>query len=361
MRSGGAVGAVLLAVFAVGCQTSPKVVFSIPVTRDYQDLPAVSVEEAARTVAEARRAGAAHSAPYEYYSAEQYLETARRQKGAAARDYASLAKSMAEAALRREPAMEQAEAPSAPGSEQAARAEFDRLHARYLELDKDKAIEVAPVLYARLTAELSRAEHALGGGGKGWKEAARLLPLAATDIDTLLWQDTDGDGVPDMLDGAPFDAEDVDGFQDEDGVPDPDNDNDGIPDVIDKAPNAPETRNRYHDDDGAPDELPQLESIYFAEGSTQLSADAQGYLRGLRELLAEWPELRLRIQGYADNIHSETYSMEVSQRRAQEVLRYMTGLGIPAERIVATYHGALPGAAANADAAAGNRVDLILE
>ncbi len=52
--------------------------------------------------------------------------------------------------------------------------------------------------------------------------------------------DNDGDGIPDVKDKCPNEAEDVDDFQDADGCPDPDNDNDGIPDINDACPNAPE-------------------------------------------------------------------------------------------------------------------------
>ncbi|HEX7972055.1 MAG TPA: OmpA family protein, partial [Thiobacillus sp.] len=51
--------------------------------------------------------------------------------------------------------------------------------------------------------------------------------------------DNDGDGIPDDLDRCPLDPEDTDGFQDEDGCPDPDNDGDGIVDKVDACPNAP--------------------------------------------------------------------------------------------------------------------------
>jgi len=40
--------------------------------------------------------------------------------------------------------------------------------------------------------------------------------------------DTDGDGIPDQLDKCPKEPEDFDGFEDEDGCPEPDNDGDGI-------------------------------------------------------------------------------------------------------------------------------------
>jgi len=51
--------------------------------------------------------------------------------------------------------------------------------------------------------------------------------------------DRDGDGIPNDRDKCPDDPEDLDGFQDDDGCPDPDNDNDGVPDVEDQCPNEP--------------------------------------------------------------------------------------------------------------------------
>ncbi len=65
--------------------------------------------------------------------------------------------------------------------------------------------------------------------------------------------DTDGDGIIDKVDGCPTEAEDPDGYQDEDGCPDPDNDADGILDVDDKCPNEPENINGYQDEDGCPE------------------------------------------------------------------------------------------------------------
>ncbi|GAC1351453.1 MAG: hypothetical protein NVSMB1_04640 [Polyangiales bacterium] len=65
--------------------------------------------------------------------------------------------------------------------------------------------------------------------------------------------DRDGDGIKDDVDKCPDDPEDRDGFQDEDGCPDPDNDQDGILDKNDACPNDPETKNGIADEDGCPD------------------------------------------------------------------------------------------------------------
>jgi outer membrane protein OmpA-like peptidoglycan-associated protein len=65
--------------------------------------------------------------------------------------------------------------------------------------------------------------------------------------------DRDGDGIPDSFDVCPDEAEDKDGFQDEDGCPDPDNDADGIPDAKDRCPNDPEDKDGFQDEDGCPE------------------------------------------------------------------------------------------------------------
>ncbi len=55
------------------------------------------------------------------------------------------------------------------------------------------------------------------------------------------WQprigDLDEDGVSGARDQCPYLPEDLDGFEDDDGCPDPDNDQDGIPDDEDQCPN----------------------------------------------------------------------------------------------------------------------------
>jgi OOP family OmpA-OmpF porin len=65
--------------------------------------------------------------------------------------------------------------------------------------------------------------------------------------------DNDGDGVPDASDKCAMEPEDKDGFQDDDGCPEADNDSDGLPDSADKCPNDPEDKDGFQDDDGCPD------------------------------------------------------------------------------------------------------------
>ncbi|HEX3764799.1 MAG TPA: thrombospondin type 3 repeat-containing protein [Kofleriaceae bacterium] len=93
-----------------------------------------------------------------------------------------------------------------------------------------------------------------GGGagvikGIGAPEARFFLSIGlAPDI-----ADSDGDGIPNHRDRCPLVPEDRDGFEDEDGCPDPDNDHDGIPDAEDRCPNQREDIDGFEDEDGCPD------------------------------------------------------------------------------------------------------------
>ncbi len=65
--------------------------------------------------------------------------------------------------------------------------------------------------------------------------------------------DRDGDGIRDDLDRCPDDPEDFDQFEDGDGCPELDNDRDQILDVDDLCPLVPEDFDGFDDQDGCPD------------------------------------------------------------------------------------------------------------
>jgi len=65
--------------------------------------------------------------------------------------------------------------------------------------------------------------------------------------------DADADGVADENDNCLTLPEDLDGFQDTDGCPDPDNDEDGFLDDRDECPSEAEDFDSFKDGDGCPD------------------------------------------------------------------------------------------------------------
>lgn len=94
-----------------------------------------------------------------------------------------------------------------------------------------------------------------GGGGflDGYGNTSVSAFLGVRYLPPMGPKDSDLDGIIDDLDACPFDPEDYDGFQDQDGCPDPDNDQDGILDIRDQCPNDPEDFDNFEDVDGCPD------------------------------------------------------------------------------------------------------------
>jgi outer membrane protein OmpA-like peptidoglycan-associated protein len=118
------------------------------------------------------------------------------------------------------------------------------------------ATETTPVealLGAKLVTDYGVTISAAGGGGivsgVGAPEFRSLIGISWADRVT----DFDRDGIPNRDDRCPRLPEDVDGFEDEDGCPDPDNDADTIPDTADACPDNPEDLDGFEDEDGCPD------------------------------------------------------------------------------------------------------------
>ena len=86
-------------------------------------------------------------------------------------------------------------------------------------------------------------------------------------------KDPDKDGIMGDADQCPTEAEDADGFEDENGCPDPDNDNDTVLDASDQCPTDAEDADGFKDDDGCPDQDNDGDGI--ADGTDQCPAEAE--------------------------------------------------------------------------------------
>lgn len=131
-------------------------------------------------------------------------------------------------------------------------------------LDADFAVLAGPGVLVRLTDDLTlrgewRGVLNVGGfGGRpdlGEQENVLLngMLMAGFGYHPSGPADADKDGVADDADACVSAAEDLDGFEDLDGCPDPDNDGDGLLDGEDRCPDAVEDLDGFQDDDGCPD------------------------------------------------------------------------------------------------------------
>jgi outer membrane protein OmpA-like peptidoglycan-associated protein len=155
--------------------------------------------------------------------------------------------------------------------------------------------------------------------------------------------DRDGDGIPDELDKCPDEPEDKDGFEDEDGCPDPDNDKDGIPDTADACPNEPETVNGFQDEDGCPDSAPIVvkenrilltEKVLFDSSRARVNAEGRPSLAAVFNLWKQHPEWDyLVVDGYADRRGPDGFNLWLSHLRAERAIRVLVEMGFPAEKL----------------------------
>jgi outer membrane protein OmpA-like peptidoglycan-associated protein len=213
---------------------------------------------------------------------------------------------------------------------------------------------------------LEREEVAVEDGdrdGDGLPDSEDACPDDAEDFDGFEDEDgcpdldNDGDGITDADDKCPNEAEDFDGFEDTDGCPEPDNDGDGLCDPwvaekgmaskyaatckgSDKCPDHPETINEYKDDDGCPDQVPvqpkktfTLDGINFKSGSAEITEDSYPSLRQVVDQLEAFPESKFTITGYTDNRGNAAKNKQLSLDRANSVKAFLVENGIGASRL----------------------------
>jgi len=193
--------------------------------------------------------------------------------------------------------------------------------------------------------------------------------------------DTDGDGLPDYKDKCPTEAGDIalegcpdrdkDGVADkDDACPDtpglkelkgcPDTDGDGVIDSDDKCPDTPkgykvDKKGCPVDTDGdgvvdgedacptvaGPAEnkgcpIPEIKfnTIHFDFDKYKLRSEAKAGLDEVIKVLKEKPDVEIELSGFADEVGTEKYNMELSEKRAKEARKYLIDNGIAPERIV---------------------------
>ncbi len=187
--------------------------------------------------------------------------------------------------------------------------------------------------------------------GDGLNDSVDLCVAEPEDADGQ----ADGDGCPDpdddldgVLDGddrCRIDPEDRDGFQDEDGCPDPDNDGDSIMDEDDRCPDEPGPA----DEEGCPRVYQDVEvttthirihqKIHFAHDRSRIRPDSFTILDTVVQVLTDYRDITLEIQGHTDSSGRDRYNMRLSRARASAVREYLVRKGIDPERLTSNGYG----------------------
>ncbi|HEY8091205.1 MAG TPA: OmpA family protein, partial [Polyangiaceae bacterium] len=156
------------------------------------------------------------------------------------------------------------------------------------------------------------------------------------------------DGIADTADKCPNEAEDLDGFQDEDGCPDPDNDDDKVVDLEDFCPNTPGVPGG--DKPGCPKknslivvtehEIRITQQIQFEFNKAVIRPGISfKILDEVAEVLGANPKISIEVQGHTDNVGGDAYNMGLSQRRADSVRSYLVSKGISPARLISKGYG----------------------
>jgi peptidoglycan-associated lipoprotein len=103
--------------------------------------------------------------------------------------------------------------------------------------------------------------------------------------------------------------------------------------------NIPCDRDTPGPEDLNPAELPpQLQDVFFGYDKFELDAESRAILQENATLLrdADW---KILVEGHCDERGTAQYNMALGWKRANEVMRYLVSLGIPAERIETVSYG----------------------
>ena len=185
--------------------------------------------------------------------------------------------------------------------------------------------------------------------------------------------DPDGDGIVGAADRCPLQAEDRDGFSDEDGCPDPDDDGDGVLDTVDACPRlagpaathgCPDTdKDGVADNDdrcptvkglaseqGCPvyksvkvtaEKIEIDQKIFFAFGTTFILHRSFPILDEVVMALRDRERLCVRIEGHTDSVGKSDANLTLSQGRVGAVRDYLVKNGVGGVRLQARGYGSM--------------------
>lgn len=124
-----------------------------------------------------------------------------------------------------------------------------------------------------------------------------------------------------------------------------DRDGDGIPDYLDQCPDSPSLDNL--DANGcaivvaaiAQPESIKLE-VHFANNSAEIPESAKDEIKAVADLMTQFPNANVEIEGHSDSSGNADYNKKLSQRRADAVRDTIVNeYGVEASRVSATGYG----------------------
>lgn len=153
------------------------------------------------------------------------------------------------------------------------------------------------------------------------------------------FRDDDHDGIRNLEDRCPDQAEDFDGWQDDDGCPDYDNDHDGVSDDEDECPDEAGPRAN----DGCPERgrvflrrghIVIFGKVHFDTGSARIQKRSYPLLDQIAAVMKEHHEVgHVLVEGHTDNVGDRDFNLKLSRERADSVRNALVERGVSRERL----------------------------
>lgn len=121
-----------------------------------------------------------------------------------------------------------------------------------------------------------------------------------------------------------------------------------MPDALDRCPDAPGVPSTDAARNGCPNAevsmdgnaINLLHPVYFATNRDVILDRSLPVLRAVADVLAAAPHVRrVRVEGHTDDVGNDLGNLDLSNRRAASVVRWLTGHGVDAGRLEAQGFG----------------------
>jgi outer membrane protein OmpA-like peptidoglycan-associated protein len=172
-------------------------------------------------------------------------------------------------------------------------------------------------------------------------------------------QDSDKDGVIDPLDQCLFDPAGLFPDPARPGCPLPDRDGDGIPDPMDACPDKAGAPSPFPKRNGCPGlvevkngQIVILRPVYFATDKDTILPKSYPVLQAVADAMEAVPSIKhVAIEGHTDAQGNFTHNLDLSDRRAKSVMKWLFAKSIAPERLEAKGYGPARPIASNKTAA----------
>jgi len=82
-----------------------------------------------------------------------------------------------------------------------------------------------------------------------------------------------------------------------------------------------------------------IPNIYYASNQAEIKPESRKELNKMARIIKETPGIKVQINSHTDEIGENDYNMQLSEKRAQNVVDYLIGKGVDKSRLSAMGYG----------------------